>query len=149
MLLDLLNEDTIKIYKSANDWEEAGRIAGQLLVDKDKIEEKFIDAMIESVKKFGPYIVLAKGVALFHARPDDGVKSMSMSLVIFKDGVFFNVEKKDPIKLVLVLAPSDSNSHLEALAELSKLLEDQDSIKKIIASNNYSEIVEIIKRKLH
>lgn len=148
MLLDLLNEETIKICSEAKDWKEAGKIAGQPLIDTDKIEGKYVDAMIESVEKYGPYIVIAPGIALFHGRPEDGVKSMCMSLAVFKEGVIFNVDDKDPVKLVFVLGALDNESHLKVLSEAMILLQDNDVIDRIISSDKVDEIVEIIKNKL-
>lgn len=148
LLLDLLVEDTIEICSEAKNWEEAGKIAGQLLVDKDKIEKRYIEAMIESVKKFGPYIVIAPGIALFHARPEDGVKSMCMSLAVFKKGVTFNAGKKDPVKLVFVLGALDNESHLKVLAETMTLLQDSNVINGIISSDSQGEVLKIIKNKL-
>lgn len=148
MLLELLNEETIKVYLEAKNWEDAGRIAGQPLLDSDKIEDRYIDAMIESVKKFGPYIVIAPGIALFHARPEDGVKSMCMSLAVFKKGVIFNAEKNDPVKLVFVLGAIDSESHLKVLAETMSLLQDNNAVSSIMASSDEREIISIIKKSL-
>ena len=51
------------------------------MVKNGTIEERYIDGMIETVKNLGPYIVIAPGVALPHARPEDGVIEPSMSLV--------------------------------------------------------------------
>lgn len=148
MLLELFNKNTVKIHPRVQDWIEAGRIAGQLLVKQGKIEEKYIDAMIESVNKFGPYIVLTEGVALFHARPNEGVISIGMSLLVLKEGVNFNVEDKDPVYLVFVLAPKDSNSHLGVLAEFAKLLDEKETIEKIKAADNYDEVMAVVKSRL-
>lgn len=148
MLLELLNEETIKVCSEAKNWEDAGRIAGQLLLDSGKIEDRYIDAMIESVKEFGPYIVIAPGIALFHARPENGVKSMCMSLAVFKKGVIFNAEKNDPVKLVFVLGAVDSESHLKVLAETMSLLQDNNAVSSIMASSDEREIISIIKNSL-
>jgi len=148
LLLELLNEKTIKVYSEAKDWEDAGRIAGQPLLDSGKIEDKYIDAMIESVKKYGPYIVIAPGIALFHARPEEGVKSMCMSLAVFKKGIIFNAEKNDPVKLVFVLGAIDNESHIRVLSEAMTLLQNQDAINSIMESDNESEIINIIENSL-
>ncbi|MBZ2175513.1 PTS sugar transporter subunit IIA [Schnuerera sp. xch1] len=148
MLLDLLNEETVKIYSGAKDWEDAGRIAGQPLLDNEMVEDRYIDAMIDSVKKYGPYIVIAPGIALFHARPEDGVKTMCISLAVFKKGIIFNAQKNDPVKLVFVLGAIDSESHLQVLSEAMLLLQDSSAVNSIIASNDESEIIRIIKNVL-
>lgn len=148
MLLDLLNEKTIKIDNKTTSWKEAAKISGQLLVNIDKVEKKYIDAMVKSVEKYGPYIVIAPGIALFHARPEDGVKSMCMSLTVFKKGIIFNVPDKDPIKLVLVLGAIDNESHLKMLSDTMILLQDEEVVNSIISSEEVDEIIRIIRNKL-
>lgn len=37
------------------------------------IKESYIDAMVNTVKNMGPYIVIAPGIAMPHAAPEDGV----------------------------------------------------------------------------
>lgn len=39
-----------------------------------------IDAMIQKVESFGPFIHICPDVALPHARPEDGVNQLGMSL---------------------------------------------------------------------
>ncbi|GLI50368.1 PTS maltose transporter subunit IIBC [Tepidanaerobacter syntrophicus] len=147
MISELLNENTIKIYDSVKDWKEAGKIAGKLLVDTGKVKESFIDAMIKSVEEYGPYIVIAPGIALFHARPEDGVKSMCLSLVIVKNGVYFNSGDKDPVKLVFVLGAVDNESHLRLLSELVNLLQDKNLVKMIISAHTEKDVIQLIQKK--
>jgi mannitol operon transcriptional antiterminator len=74
VLKDLLTEKTIKLNARAGNWEEAIRIGGELLVKNDFVEERYVEAMVSNVREMGPYIVIAPGVAMPHARPEDGVK---------------------------------------------------------------------------
>ena len=81
MLGDYLRADVIRLGVHAANWEEAVRAAGQLLVGADVCEPRYIQAMIDAVHELGAYMVLAPGLALAHARPEDGVKSIGLSLV--------------------------------------------------------------------
>jgi len=148
LLLNLLNKKTIKIDDEITNWKEAAKISGQLLVNTGKVEKRYIDAMIKSVEKYGPYIVIAPRIALFHARPEDGVKSMCMSLTVFKKGIIFNVPDKDPVKLVFVLGAIDNESHLKMLSDTMVLLQDEEVVNNIISSEEVDEIIQIIKNKL-
>ena len=74
MIQDVLTRDTVRVRVEAGSWEEAVRAAGDLLYRKGAVEKRYIDNMIRIVKEIGPYIVLLKGVALAHARPEHGVK---------------------------------------------------------------------------
>ena len=58
-LTDLIRPNLIAVGVHVEDWEEAVRESGRLLVEDKAVEPRFVDAMIEGVKEFGPYIVLA------------------------------------------------------------------------------------------
>lgn len=148
MILELLNSSSIKANVHAETWEEAGRIAGKLLVDSGGVENGYIEAILESVKKYGPYIVIAPGVALFHARPQDGVKKICMSLITIKDGVNFNAGEKDPVKLAFAFGAIDNKTHLTALSELMIILKDNELLQKLESSDDELQIIELLKNKL-
>ena len=148
MITDLLKTENIKVNVDVNTWEEAGRSAGKLLVDTKGVEEKYVDAMIDGVKKYGPYIVIAKGIAIFHARPADGVKRVCMSLVTLKNGVNFNAGDKDPVELVFAFGAIDNNTHLKMLSEVMDILRDRQGIDSILRAKDGKEVLAIIKNKL-
>lgn len=148
MLLELLTKDRIKINHNISNWEMAGKLAGEILVNTGDIEYRYVEAMIESVKEFGPYIVVAPGIALFHARPEDGVNNLGIGLVVFKEGVVFGANENDPVNLVFILAATDNKSHTKLLGEIASLLQSRDTVEQIINSNNESEILSIIENNL-
>ncbi len=144
VLRDIITEETIKLNIEANNWEEAVRIAGGLLVKTEAVEEKYVEAMVSSVKELGPYIVIADGIAMPHARPESGALKVGMSLITLKNPVEFGDEECEPVKLIIAFSAVDSSTHLKALSQLMVLLEDEDAIDKILNSNNKKKILEII-----
>lgn len=138
---ELLPKSRMQHIEYASDWEEAVRIASRPLLEEGVIEENYVDAMIESVHQNGPYIVLKDFFALPHAQAGNGVNEMGMALLTLDEPVDL---KGNPVKIFMVLAAVDSNSHLEALAELSNLLMD-DEIYEVFISGDLEQINEIIK----
>ncbi|WP_131019320.1 BglG family transcription antiterminator, partial [Clostridioides difficile] len=67
MLKELINAERVNIIKNVRDWKEAIKIASKPLLEDNSIEELYIENMIKSVEKYGPYIVLADRFALPHA----------------------------------------------------------------------------------
>ena len=105
MLKEMLN-GKIQIADSIKDWQEALRAAAKPLLDAGNIEARYVDSIIENVKKNGPYIVLTDGVAMPHSRPEEGVIKKGMSLLKVKKGVdFYQTEKK--VYLFFTLATED------------------------------------------
>ena len=49
--------------------EDVIRYSGKILVEAGKVEEQYVNEMIESYRKLGPYMVMAPGLAMPHARP--------------------------------------------------------------------------------
>ena len=60
-----------RVRVSVADWRAAIKAACQPLLDAGAIEERYVQRCIEIVQAQGPYIVLAPGLALAHARPED------------------------------------------------------------------------------
>ena len=75
MLSDLLTKEKIHFTDEKLDWRSAIELAAQPLLNQGEIEPSYISAIINRVEEFGPYIDLGMGIALPHARPEDGVKS--------------------------------------------------------------------------
>jgi PTS system ascorbate-specific IIA component len=110
-------------------------------------EPRYIEAVIDAIKKYGPYIVIAPGVALFHARPQDGVKKICMSMITLKNGVNFNAGEKDPVKLVFAFGALDNKMHIKALTGLMEILKDSKLMKRLEDSENEVQLLEILKEK--
>ncbi|WP_070120930.1 BglG family transcription antiterminator [Bacillus marinisedimentorum] len=146
MLKELLTEQTIRFQDRASSWEEAIQIAAEPLVEQDYIQEEYIEAMIDNVKKMGAYIVIAPRIALPHARPEEGVKRLGMSLLLLKEPVHFSEKEKHRANLIIVLAAIDNQTHLKALAQLSEMLSDEENIDRLIAAASPKEVVGIIEQ---
>ncbi|SCG82376.1 PRD domain-containing protein [Proteiniborus sp. DW1] len=146
LLIDLITEGTIDLEVSAENWEAAVRKGGELLVSSGAAENRYIKAMIEMVRQLGPYIVISKGIAFPHARPEDGVLKNGVSLITLKEAVDFGDEDNDPIKLVISFCSTDSEGHLTALSELVDFLRDEDAVNNVMNAKSKSEVVEIMKR---
>lgn len=142
MLKDLLTEKTIKLNVNASNWEEAIRIGGELLVKNGFVEQRYVEAMVKNVKEMGPYIVIAPGIAMPHARPEDGVKRVCMSLVTLKEPVVFKNDKK--VRIMLSLGATDQYSHLQTLSDLMKLFSDSSYVDRILKASNTEEVIKVI-----
>jgi mannitol/fructose-specific phosphotransferase system IIA component (Ntr-type) len=71
-------DNRVMIVESVKDWVEAVKLSGSLLAVDGIVEERYINAMVEVIKELGPYAVIAPGVAIPHARPEDGAKEIGL-----------------------------------------------------------------------
>jgi PTS system ascorbate-specific IIA component len=145
MLGEYITPDMIQLQVEATDWRDAVRQGGDLLVQSGKCEPRYVDAMIEAVEQMGPYMVIAPGLALAHARPEDGVLELGMSIITLKIPVEFGSKANDPVQLVISFGGIDKESHIGMLKELAQFLVDEEnqlmlreatSIEKVMAAFN-------------
>lgn len=68
-MVSMLEESHVQIHVHADDWEDAIRKAGNVLVTAGSIDTSYIEHMIQSVKTLGPYIVIMPGFALASRSP--------------------------------------------------------------------------------
>ncbi|SHJ76082.1 BglG family transcription antiterminator [Paramaledivibacter caminithermalis] len=146
MLKELLRTDYIKFIDKVDNWEEAIKIASEPLLANEHIEKQYVDAMIDSVREMGPYIVIAPKIAIPHSRPENGVKKIGMSFLGIKNGVSFSEEEKHRVYIMIVLAAIDNETHLKALAQLSSLLSDEKNIEELINANSVDTVIEKVEQ---
>ncbi|MGY6213165.1 BglG family transcription antiterminator [Cytobacillus firmus] len=144
MLNEVLTADKIQFADSAASWQEALQMASQPLLADQSISQNYIDAMIENVKEMGPYIVIAPGIALPHARPEAGVNKLGMSFLQLKESCAFSEKPEHQVRLFFVLAAIDNETHLKALSQLSKMLSDSDNLEKLQNADTAAGVLEII-----
>ena len=142
MLKELI-ADRIQFVDKANSWEEAIRLSSRPLIDQEFIQESYLDAMIDGVNEFGPYMILADGVAMPHARPENGAIKTGFSFLKLKEGVLFpNTEI--PVTLFFTLSASDADSHIEAIMKLASILGDDDTLEQLTQITSKEEFLKII-----
>ena len=146
MLKDLTNEKLIRLGIEAKDWEDAIRKAAQPLLHEHKIKQSYIDDMIAGIKEVGPYIVLAKHIALPHARPEAGALESAIGVATLKEPVVFGNEANDPVKYLFCLSAKDDMEHLQALAQLAELFEDQAFFELLDRTDDPQEIIAYISK---
>ncbi|MEH1648101.1 PTS sugar transporter subunit IIA [Pediococcus pentosaceus] len=143
-LSDLLTHETVKFTNEKNlDWQMAIEEAAHPLIRSNKIDERYVNAMIRNVRENGPYINIGKMIALAHAKPEEGVNDLGMTLFHLSNPVYL-VDKNHPIKLFFVLAAVDEESHVNAMSELAALLGDEDKLNELIKAQNFKDIEKII-----
>lgn len=143
MLNKILDKSKIKVVDSVTGWEEAIRLSAIPLLNENIITNEYLDAIYETHKKLGPYYVLAPGIAMPHARPEQGSNDVGLSMLVVKEGVTFNSLENDPIFIIVMLAAKDSNSHIEVISLLADMFDNEEDVA-IIKSGNPEDIYKVI-----
>lgn len=102
MIENLLSKKNIQLNAEVENWKEAIEVSAKPLLEQGAITENYVHAMIESVIKFGAYIVIGPGLALAHARPEEGANKLGLSVTTLKTPVNFGSKDNDPVKIIFV-----------------------------------------------
>lgn len=142
-------ENTIKpehmqIVETQESYQDAIRLAAKPLLDDGYITEQYIEDMLQALKDYGPYIVLADEFAMPHARPSEAVKQTGLSLLVVKNGVDL---MDNHVKLFIVLAAKDNNDHTEMLGSLAEFLMEKQNIKDVVSSDSVDSIQTILNER--
>lgn len=146
MLERWIYDATIQCRKSVTSWQEALELCAVPLIQADIIRPEYVTAIVQQHQRLGPYYVLAPGLAMPHARPEEGAKGLGLSLLKLQEGVFFGSEDGDPVDLIIMLAAPDKHSHIELIAALAELFTSEDDMAELHQATTNQEIKTIIQR---
>ncbi|MFW5913873.1 MAG: PTS sugar transporter subunit IIA [Bacillota bacterium] len=139
-----IKPEHMQIVESQESYEEAIRLASKPLLEDGYITEDYIDDMLQALKDYGPYIVLADEFAMPHARPSESVKKTGLSLLVVKDGVDL---LDNHVKLFIVLAAKNSTDHTDVLGSLAEFLMEKKNIQDVINSDSVEDIQKILNER--
>lgn len=143
-LQQLLTEERVLQRVSVKNWEQAVRMAGELLVKAGDITGEYIEDSICAAKEHGAYFVVRPSVALAHARPGKSVKRIGLSMMTLDPPVNFGHPDNDPVALLFMFATIDNQSHLDLLQEIVALLCDDSLVERVIQSNSYPQLEQML-----
>lgn len=135
----MLKRENVQIVEKVSDWEESVHIAVQPLVDQGFVEPRYIDGIIDNAHEFGPYFVICPDLALLHARPDQGVLKRQLAVTVLREPVRFKEEGPD-VRLLVTLAATDADGHIEVMRQLATMFGDPANITKICEAQTADEI---------
>lgn len=139
----LITEEVVKVKADCKTWQEAIHEGVNLLLNVKAVNESYEDAILKNFAELGPYMVIAPGIVLSHARPEDGVNKTSMSMLTLETPVEFGSDLNDPVTLVVTLAAADNTSHMSTLSHLMELFMDNEAMGEIFKASNKEEILNI------
>ena len=144
LLADAFGEGSILVKASVGNRSAAIELVGELLVASGKATNSYVQSMLEAVEKFGPYIVIAPGIALAHGKPSDAVIETGLSLLVLESAIEFQHSQNDPVQLVFGLAATDHESHIELMAELAQFLSDQERVNSLLTCSDSAQIRDVL-----
>lgn len=103
------------------------------------VTSRYGDAMIRNVETYGSNFIVSPYVVLPHARPEQGVRRNAISVLITKKPFYFTQPTK-PLRIMIVLAPINSKSHLQILQYITTVLNDDESMNALLGCEREEEV---------
>jgi mannitol operon transcriptional antiterminator len=144
-LKDVLSEDMISLNQKAVDWQSSVRLAGHILEAAGAATEGYTEQMVACIDKLGPYTIVCPGVAMPHARVDDGARKVAVSFLRLKKGVTFSAEHK-AVDMIFAFSTVDEKSHLQIMSDLWELFTNEQIMKCLRQAETKQEILQIIQQ---
>lgn len=145
-MIDLVQEKIVKIPLVSTDKADVLRELVQILKDAGEIEDydAVLRAICEREEKLSTG--LESGIAVPHGKTE-AVSTLKLALGIAPQGIDFASIDRKPSQLffMLVAPPNQSGPHVEALAEIVKLVQSKAFCRAVTAAKDAHEVVELIK----
>ena len=147
-ITELLDINSIDLNPQVSNKEEAINHLVDLLDQSGKLNDKEIykESVLNREKQSTTGI--GDGVAIPHGQ-SEGVKTAGLSAMVVKEGLDFKSLDGQPTYLFFMIgAPKDSEgAHLQALAQLSTLLMEEDFRNALINASSKEEFLQLIDAK--
>lgn len=142
MLKEIIAKNHFSFHESFPNWEEAIAASYTPLLKEGIVEQQYIQAVIDCVKQYGPYIVIIPQVAMPHSTEGaTGCHATAISFMKVKNEVDF--DPSDPDKkatLFFSLASTDHEKHIENLQQLMDTLMNEELLEKLLKINTIEEL---------
>ncbi len=145
----LIEEKALVCGLEADNWEEAVLRGGEILIRKGLATPRYLSSIVSKCRENGPYIVIAPGIAMPHARPGEGALALGYALVTLRTPVVFNDPDNDPISLLIYLTAPNMKAHTEeAVRQVADLCDDEGLVAALTDARSEEEMLRILEKSL-
>ena len=145
-LIDLVVEKIVKTPLESKD--KPGVLRELVRILKDAGETNDFDAVLKAVqdRENKQSTGLQEGIAVPHGK-SPAVSSLKLAIGIAPQGIDFDSIDGQPSTLffLLVAAPNQAGPHVEALAEIAKLVRSKPFCRAMLCAKTAQEVVELMK----
>ena len=147
-ITELLDINSIDLNPQVSNKEEAINHLVDLLDQSGKLNDKEIYKESVLNREAQSTTGIGDGVAIPHGQ-SEGVKTAGLSAMVVKEGLDFkSLDGQSTYLFFMIGAPKDSGgAHLQALAQLSTLLMEEDFRNALINASSKEEFLQLIDAK--
>ncbi|MFD1803159.1 PTS sugar transporter subunit IIA [Mixta tenebrionis] len=118
----------VQARREAQEWRQALEIATRPLIAFGAAEPVYLQGIIDNTLSWGPYYLLAPGIALPHARPEQGANHNQICVTTLATPVAFGHEECDPVWLLISASATDADAHIRTIQRISELIDSPERV---------------------
>ncbi|MBC1648604.1 transcription antiterminator [Listeria booriae] len=135
----VFRKDMVVRVRRANTWQQAIEIGAKRLEEVGVTTADFRRKVIANIKCYGPYMVVAPGVVLAHAGPEDGILQDGLGVTVIEEGILFFDRFDEPVRVIFTLALRTKEAPI-LVEQLMKLIVNQDKMAKFKAGHSTDDV---------
>jgi PTS system ascorbate-specific IIA component len=135
VLAEAFGPNSIAHHSDITDWEGAISAAVALLEQDQKVTGGYLARVLEANQDQGPYFVVAPGIAIAHAAPEEDVQATGFALLRLQTPVVSG-SHNDPVQLVFAFCAVDSTSHIALLGQFAELMSKPVNVNTLLNEPN-------------
>lgn len=143
-LVELLKRERIHITGGSFQWQEAIRFAGKQLLEWGSIEKRYLDTIVSQIRYYGPYMFITQGLVLAHAKPEDGVNHLDVSMTVFQNPVKFSEFHEAGV--IITLAIEDQEKHLKILKDIMTVFSEENQVESVLKLESEEAILNFLEK---
>ena len=144
MLKQLIDKNRYSFHEGFDTWEEAVQAACVPLIEQNAIDKSYVDEIITSIKKHGPYIVIAPNICIPHAQEGKGVNETAICFMKTEKPVHFSDDPEHDAKLFFVLASTNNELHMKNLTDMVGLIENEATVEKLLEAKKVEDLIALL-----
>lgn len=148
MLKEIIERNHYTFEEGFDNWEDAIRASYKPLLADNTVEDIYVQAVIDCVKKFGPYIVIVPNIAMPHSTERAaGCNGTAISFMKVENEVDFDPEDPDKkARLFFSLAATDHEKHLENIQALMDTLMNEEIVDALLEAKTIEDLKTIAEK---
>ncbi len=130
----------IQTNQLADNWQDALTIACEPLITYGAAEPRYLQGIIDNTKSWGPYYLIAPGIAMPHARPEQGAIYNQVTLTTLRHPVVFGHEDCDPVWLLISICATHSDDHIRLIQHITQIIDNPILLDEIRLAKTPNEV---------
>lgn len=142
MLKEIIEKGHYCFADKIDSWQEAIRQSYAPLLKDNTVENEYVDAVIQCVNKYGPYIVIVPGIAMPHSTEGaKGCNATAISFMKVENEVDFDPNDSDKkANLFFSLAAVDHEQHIQNIQALMDILMNEEIVDALMKTKTIDDL---------